>query len=129
MGNKPRMCINEIQLLCEVAAVQPAGVIRWMHQGSTMMSGVSVVVAEGATSREPSNYAVTVSSDPNNGLTRSVLTILRPQPNSQQAAYYCQYAAGSPRSPFKQSRDVFLLGNRRFINANMAYLAADTFKR
>ena len=24
--NKPRMCINEIQLLCEVAAVQPAGV-------------------------------------------------------------------------------------------------------
>ena len=57
-----------------------------------MMSGVSVVVAEGATSREPSNYAVTVSSDPNNGLTRSVLTILRPQPNSQQVLVdYLEY--------------------------------------
>lgn len=42
-----------------------------------------------------------------------------------QAAYYCQFTPGGG-TPLRQSKDIYVLGNRQYINANMAYHAADT---
>lgn len=44
-----------------------------------------------------------------------------------QAAFYCQYIPEGG-TQIRQSKDVYLLGNRQYINANMAYNAADTFQ-
>lgn len=44
----------------------------------------------------------------------------------EQAAYYCQTVSTSG-SPL-ESREVYVIGNRQFVNANMAYHAADTFR-
>lgn len=43
-----------------------------------------------------------------------------------QAAYNCQTVSSS--SLTAESREVYVIGNRQFVNANMAYHAADTFK-
>ena len=45
---------------------------------------------------------------------------------SIQAAYYCQSVSST--SLTAESREVYVIGNRQFVNANMAYHAADTFK-
>jgi len=118
------MYVSRIQLICEVAST--AGKIRWIRRGSAMEISTAVAVAEGTTSADPLKYAVASTSD-RNGLTRSVLTLLTPEPNLQQAAYYCQFVPGGG-VPSRQSKDVYLLGNRQYINANMAYHAADTFQ-
>ncbi len=43
-----------------------------------------------------------------------------------QAAYYCQSVSST--SFTTESREVYVIGNRQFVNANMAYHAADTIK-
>ena len=78
------MYVSRIQLICEVAST--AGKIRWIRRGSAMEISTAVAVAEGTTSADPLKYAVASTSD-RNGLTRSVLTLLTPEPNLQQVRF------------------------------------------
>jgi hypothetical protein len=45
--------------------------------------------------------------------------------DTMQAAYNCQSVSSATSTA--ESREVYVIGNRQFVNANMAYHAADTF--
>ena len=80
----PRMYVSRVQLVCEVAS--PIGKLRWIRRGSAMEISAAILVAEGTASADPLKYAVTSTSD-QNGLIRSVLTLLTPEPNLQQVRF------------------------------------------
>lgn len=87
------------------------------------MTSAPITIAEGQNSADPLRYAVTLEASPT-GTARSVLTVLSPDPDANQAAFYCQTISTAGQAA--QSREVYVIGNRQFVNANMAYHAADT---
>ena len=121
-------------------------IIRWIRRDSAAVTSTPITIADGANAVDPLQYAISLEQLPS-GSTRSILTILKPEPDSSQvqmkfkyditmkvidwtsiqAAYYCQTVSpiGSSNS---ESREVYVIGNRQFVNANMAYHAADTFR-
>ena len=120
------MFVSVVQLNCDAAAITGISTtIRWIRQGSSMISSTPILVAEGSQSVDPLQWAVQLTGIANGG-TRSTLTLLRPEPESNQAAYFCQLSDGSSGL---DSREMYIVGNRQFVNANLVYHAADTKPR
>lgn len=99
----PRMQLLRIQLVCEsVPAQQPPvsksnysnnhfvttipcnrQIIRWVRRDSSTVASTAITIAEGANAVDPNKYTVTLENL-KNGVIRSVLTIARPEPDSNQ---------------------------------------------
>jgi hypothetical protein len=103
----PRMQLLRIQLVCEsVPAQQPPvsksnyrklleqtfcynkthcnrQIIRWVRRDSSTVASTAITIAEGANAVDPNKYTVNLENL-SNGVIRSVLTIVRPEPDSSQ---------------------------------------------
>ena len=64
--------------------------IRWVRRDSSTVASTAITIADGANSVDPLKFAVNFENLPN-GSTRSVLTILKPEPDSSQVMKNYQF--------------------------------------
>lgn len=57
--------------------------MRWVRRDSSTVASTAITIADGTNVVDPVHYAVNLENLPN-GATRSVLTFLRPEPDSSQ---------------------------------------------
>ena len=62
-------------------------VIRWVRRDSSTVASTAITIAEGSTAVDPNKYTVNLENLPN-GAIRSILTIVRPEPDSSQVTIF-----------------------------------------